>query len=89
MTNAPPAPRAGGSFRGSSMKVARLKSGYRIKLSDGDYALIVGLVADGISTMEGDDLAQDHWDRPEKSAWTRRVKTHGTYGILADDEDRR
>jgi hypothetical protein len=71
------------------MKVARLKSGYRIKLSDGDYALIVGLVADGISTMEGDDLAQDHWDRPEKSAWTRRVKTHGTYGILADDEDRR
>lgn len=52
MTNAPPASRAGGSFRGSSMKVTRLKNGYRINLSDGDYALIVGLVADGISTME-------------------------------------
>ena len=71
------------------MKVTRLCQGYRIRLSDAELGMLKWLVVDGVVAGEGDDFAQSAWAPAEKAALTRRVTRHGSYGILATDEDRR
>ena len=72
------------------MKITRNKSGYRIALTDTEFEVLSGLVSDGIMTMEGDEMARDHWSPAEKATFTRWVNARGgEHCIMSVDEDRR
>lgn len=73
------------------MKVTRLKSGYRISLSDSDFGMLQWLIIDGLASMEGleDYELQSNWTPAEKSALSRRQARSDRYNLLTIDEDRR
>jgi len=74
------------------MKITRLKSGYRINLSDADYEVLNALIVDGFMMHEGTDVdVADGWATAQKAALTRMLKkSEGEMQILrAIDEDRR
>jgi hypothetical protein len=70
------------------MKVTRLKKGYRIAMTDAEFALIRGLVSDGANTYQGDETAYNDYLTPQdKRTWTRLENTRG--GLMVIDEDQR
>lgn len=68
------------------MKVTRLKSGYRIALSDSDYELLDEMI--GSVERDDPDILLEMLSPRAKAAWTRRQRATGNF-ILQVDEDRR
>lgn len=57
------------------MKVTRLKSGYRINVTEPEFEMLNSLIVDGLMMYEGDDHdVSDGWPAAQKAALTRALR---------------
>jgi hypothetical protein len=69
------------------MKITRLKTGYRIRLSDSEFRAVSSLISLGEAYMEGmSDEERDETERDMGKAALAKVTGNGSWAI---DDDRR